>query len=148
MSKCIYHRLVVEGDRPQLNAFRKSVESKEQCFDFESIVPLPNSVSCLLKRLPTDRMKIREIYWGCDCTAMFPTLSDKGQRLEYSFRTVLLEPYKVCAAVLKQFPNLKITWLSCDEDDFDPDWDYLEVQPWSDLTAYVRSRISDFEHVL
>lgn len=158
MSKCIFNRLVVEGDKARLDVFRKSVEFKfcdngkaaERCFGFESVVPLPHSEICELNGLPTSENKIREICWGCDCEAILPTVSEisESNRLEYSFRTVLREPTKVCAALLKRFPDLKIAWFTCDEDDYAPEWDALQVQPWSDLTAYVKSRISDFEQVL
>ena len=122
------NRVEIYGDNPdQIKEVKKTLASKETCFDFNNIVPMPKELegttspnpepdSFEAKRLRKQHGHDNWYDWCCDNwdtkwnSAGADLTSDSNNSIiEYEFQTAWGPPIKVIEALREQYPDLNIT---------------------------------------
>ena len=122
------NRVEIYGDNPdQIKEVKKTLASKQTCFDFNNIVPMPKELegttspnpepdSFEAKRLRKQHGHDNWYDWCCDNwdtkwnSAGADLTSDSNNSIiEYEFQTAWGPPIKVIEALREQYPDLNIT---------------------------------------
>ena len=120
------NRVEIYGDNPdQIKEVKKTLASKQTCFDFNNIVPMPKELegttspnpepdSFEAKRLRKQHGHDNWYDWCCDnwdtkWNSAGATLSKDGDILNYEFQTAWGPPIKVIEALREKYPDLSIT---------------------------------------
>ena len=122
------NRVEIYGDNPdQIKEVKKTLASKQTCFDFNNIVPMPKELegttspnpepdSFEAKRLRKQHGHDNWYDWCCDNwdtkwnSAGADLTSDSNNSIiEYEFQTAWGPPIKVIEALREQYPALNIT---------------------------------------
>ena len=122
------NKVEIYGDSPdQIKEVKKTLASKQTCFDFNNIVPMPKELegttspnpepdSFEAKRLRKQHGHDNWYDWCCDNwdtkwnSAGADLTSDSNNSIiEYEFQTAWGPPIKVIEALREQYPDLNIT---------------------------------------
>ena len=122
------NRVEIYGDNPdQIKEVKKTLASKQTCFDFNNIVPMPKELegttspnpepdSFEAKRLRKQHGHDNWYDWCCDNwdtkwnSAGADLTSDSNNSIiEYEFQTAWGPPIKVIEALREKYPDLNIT---------------------------------------
>ena len=122
------NRVEIYGDNPdQIKEVKKTLASKQTCFDFNNIVPIPKELEGTTSPTPEpdsfEAKRLRKQHghdnwydWCCDNwdtkwnSAGADLTSDSNNSIiEYEFQTAWGPPIKVIEALREQYPDLNIT---------------------------------------
>jgi len=125
MPNWCYNRVEICGEPEEMEEFRKLVESKEQKFDFNKIIPMPKELEKttkgsnhvvskeLIEKYGADnwydwRVSNWGVKWEADVNE--DDMQDEGDYVQYTFDTAWGPPHEIFYAIKNKFPDLGITW--------------------------------------
>lgn len=105
MPNWCFNRVKISGSEKDVTAFKDFVQSPNEPFDFERIVPLPSAMEHL------NEYDWCMLNWGTKWNADEATLDDdQDDYLEYAFATAWSPATGIYLALEERFPDIELSW--------------------------------------